>query len=138
MESEPSNSMELPRPIRQEGHISSSEIAPSRKIPERQISSGEGKSSGSIFNPPIPVAQSNDKTSGNPVPQPNSDLTSLTSSNPVMADDVDVIEKEWVQKAKQIVEKTKQDPYQQNKEMNVFKADYMKKRYGKDLKLTGE
>lgn len=58
--------------------------------------------------------------------------------NPAIADDVDVIEKEWVQKAKQIVSKTKEDPYAQSIEMNVFKHDYMKKRYGKEIKLPEE
>lgn len=131
--------MELPRPVRQEASSSSSEFAPPRRSLEKDSFSAEGKSSGSVFNPPIPVVQSDNKTNKtSTLTTKDSGLTTQTSGNPVLADDVDVIEKEWVQKAKQIVEKTKQDPYQQNKEMNVFKADYMKKRYGKDLKLTGE
>lgn len=58
------------------------------------------------------------------------------SSMPVIADDTDLIEKEWVEKAKEIVERTKHDPYQQNKEVEKVKADYLKKRYDKDIKLT--
>lgn len=54
---------------------------------------------------------------------------------PQIADDNDLIEKEWVDKAKQIVEHTKHDPHLQNKEMNKMKADYLKKRYNKELKL---
>src|SRR5437868_5134886 len=46
---------------------------------------------------------------------------------PQIADDADLIEKEWVTKAKQIVEQTKNDPYLQTKEMNKMKADYLKK-----------
>ena len=53
-----------------------------------------------------------------------------------MADDIDIIEKEWVDKAKAIVEKTKADPHQQSTEVNALKADYLKKRYGKDVKVT--
>lgn len=56
------------------------------------------------------------------------------AGTPAIADDADLIEKEWVEKAKEIVEKTKADPYVQNKELNKMKADYMKKRYNKDLK----
>lgn len=56
--------------------------------------------------------------------------------NPQIADDTDLIEKEWVEKAKSIVEQTKHDPYLQNKEMGVMKADYLKKRYNKDVKLS--
>jgi hypothetical protein len=56
-------------------------------------------------------------------------------ATPMLADDADLIEKEWVVKAKQIVERTKNDPYTQSLEMNKFKAGYMKKRYNKDVKV---
>jgi hypothetical protein len=55
---------------------------------------------------------------------------------PIIADDADLIEKEWVLKAKEIVARTRQDPYEQNKEVERMKADYMKKRYNKDIKIT--
>lgn len=54
----------------------------------------------------------------------------------MIADDADLIEKEWVIKAKAIVAQTKDDPHSQNKEMNKVKADYLKKRYNKDLKVS--
>lgn len=57
-------------------------------------------------------------------------------STPAKADDTDLIEKEWVMKAKQIVDKNKEDPYRQTNEINRFKADYVKKRYNKDIKVT--
>jgi hypothetical protein len=57
---------------------------------------------------------------------------------PMIADDTDLIEKEWVEKAKQIVERTSHDPYLQSKELNKLKSDYLKKRYNKDLKLGDE
>jgi hypothetical protein len=50
-------------------------------------------------------------------------------------DDGDLIEKEWVNKAKQIVERTREDPYKQSEELTIFKADYMKQRYNKTIKL---
>jgi hypothetical protein len=43
-----------------------------------------------------------------------------------------------VEKAKEIVEKTRSDPHQQNNEINKFKAHYLKKRYNKDIKVTNE
>ena|SRR5579884_649848 len=58
------------------------------------------------------------------------------SDTPAQADDGDLIEKEWVNKAKQIVEKTRDDPYKQSEELTVFKADYMKKRYDKSIKVN--
>lgn len=57
-------------------------------------------------------------------------------ASPLIADDNDLIEKEWVEKAKQLVEQTKGDPYKQNQEMNKFKASYIKKRYNKDIHLS--
>lgn len=54
---------------------------------------------------------------------------------PSIADDSDLIEKEWVDKAKQIVDRTRHDPFEQNKEINRVKADYLKKRYNKDLSV---
>lgn len=55
---------------------------------------------------------------------------------PLEAEDSDLIEKAWVEKAKAIVEQTKDDPYLQNKEINRVKASYIKKRYNKDIKLN--
>lgn len=56
-------------------------------------------------------------------------------ATPVQADDTDKIEPEWVNKAKSVVEKTKHDPYMQEREVSRLQADYLKKRYGKDIKL---
>jgi hypothetical protein len=68
--------------------------------------------------------------------------TSPTLAQPanqtLQAADLDLIEKEWVIKAKQIVASTHGDPHKQNKEINKIKADYIKKRYNKDIKLTAE
>jgi hypothetical protein len=57
-------------------------------------------------------------------------------AGPAIADDVDVIEKEWVDKAKTIVDTHRHDPYNQEKEASKLQADYLKKRYGKDVKLA--
>lgn len=77
--------------------------------------------------------------SGQPLPQApqpiNPASAQQTTVSPVAADDADLIEKEWVVKAKQIVSANREDPYAQTKEMSKFKADYLKKRYNKDLKV---
>lgn len=57
---------------------------------------------------------------------------------PQIADDTDLIEKEWVDKAKEIVEQTAHDPHLQNQELTKVKVDYLKKRYNKDLKITDD
>ncbi len=50
--------------------------------------------------------------------------------------DTDLIEKEWVNKAKIIVERTRDDPYKQSEQLTGVKVDYMKKRYNKSIKLN--
>ena len=81
------------------------------------------------INLPVPTA---------PLPSiSTSNVISTTSgANPPIADDTDLIEKEWVQKAKDIIKKTQNDPHLQSRELNIFKADYMQKRYNKVLKLS--
>jgi len=60
----------------------------------------------------------------------------VSVSDPAMvADDVDLIEKEWVNKAKNIVKSTVGDPHVQNEQISQIKVDYMKKRYGRDVKV---
>ncbi|HYF97064.1 MAG TPA: hypothetical protein VD947_03430 [Patescibacteria group bacterium] len=62
--------------------------------------------------------------------------TAVEIDLPVEAEDNDLIEKEWVDRAKQIVEHTKEDPYEQQRALSQMKADYMKKRYNKDIKIS--
>lgn len=73
--------------------------------------------------PPLPTS------SGQP---PVSTATASLSAS----DDTDLIEKEWVDKAKAIVERTRDDPYKQSEELTMVKADYLQKRYNKTIKLN--
>ncbi len=59
-------------------------------------------------------------------------------SLPTEAEDTDLIEKEWVERAKQIVEHTREDPYEQQRALSQMKADYLKKRYNKDIKVSDD
>lgn len=69
--------------------------------------------------------------------QPQQQAESAVSLEaPEEAEDSGLIEKEWVVKAKQIVEATSQDPYEQTKQLGKFKAEYMKKRYNKVIGST--
>lgn len=54
-------------------------------------------------------------------------------SSPLVANDDDLIEKEWVDKAKQIITKTRDDPYKREEAISRLQADYLRKRYGKEL-----
>ncbi|MDB5177365.1 MAG: hypothetical protein JWN75_1033 [Candidatus Saccharibacteria bacterium] len=75
-----------------------------------------------------------------PLPLPIAALPVITapvvpddSVGPVLASDDDVIEKEWVDKAKKIITETQNDPYKREQEVNKLQTDYLRKRYGKEL-----
>jgi hypothetical protein len=69
------------------------------------------------------------------VPQ-NDVSATTTSASATTVTDSDLIEKEWVTRAKAIVERTKEDPHAQSEELTVVKAEYLKKRYNKTLKTN--
>jgi len=50
------------------------------------------------------------------------------------AKDTDRIEKVWVDKAKAIISKTKDDPFEQKHEISRVKAEYIKNRFNKTIK----
>ena len=80
---------------------------------------------------PLPVAP--------PMPQPaaqSDDFSTTNSDATASIDDNDLIEKEWVNKAKAIVERTRDDPHKQSEELSGVKAEYMKKRYDKNVKVS--
>lgn len=71
-----------------------------------------------------------------PVASPVVDDTAsapVIDDTPVLANDDDLIEKEWVDRAKKIIVETKDDPYRREQEVAKLQADYLKKRYGKEL-----
>src|SRR5258708_40197568 len=46
-----------------------------------------------------------------------------------------VIDQEWVDRAMEIVERTNTDPYLQSREISKIKAQYIKARYSKEIKI---
>jgi len=87
-------------------------------------------------NQPAAGAQPSQNPGLNTTNQNNNDASNTTV--PSMAEDSDLIEKEWVEKAKAIVEKTRHDPFTQSLELNQLKTDYLQKRYGKKVETDGQ
>ncbi len=91
-----------------------------------------------------PMSPPQQSVAASPVTTPASLAVSPLSASaqvgamPQIADDTDLIEKEWVEKAKQIVEQTAHDPHAQIQAINRVKVDYLKKRYNKDVKLIDD
>ena len=65
---------------------------------------------------------------------PVNDLTqNAASATPLVAADEDLIEKEWVDKAKEIILHTKDDPHARTQKVNELQRDYLQKRYGRTV-----
>lgn len=68
-----------------------------------------------------------------PVPVSDDNNTTASDGSPLVANDDDLIEKEWVDKAKRIISDTRDDPYRREEEISRLQVDYLRKRYGKEL-----
>ena len=66
---------------------------------------------------------------------PPQDVTAPVPDNSHgVADNPDHIEREWVDKVKGVVASTHDDPYLQKDQMSKVKAEYIKKRFNKQIK----
>lgn len=72
------------------------------------------------------------------VPADDSSNVLADDDIPSVAADDDLIEKEWVDKAKQVIAKTKDDPYQREQEISRLQVEYLRKRYGKELDTSNQ
>jgi hypothetical protein len=114
------------QPIRSEKASQVPELPPSP--PSAGPPPSQTLSASPFVPPPLPSA-------------PDPPLSGSATTIPVIdvpdtADDTDLIEKEWVNKAKHIVETSRDNPNLQNKEISKLKADYIQKRYNKQLKVS--
>jgi hypothetical protein len=57
-----------------------------------------------------------------------------TTDDTSKASDGDRIEKEWIDRAKTVVARTKDDPFEQKNAMSKVKAEYIQKRFNKTVK----
>lgn len=104
-------------------------VSPTKIETEQFTQHGVPTANTSLTPSVVPVQQ----TALNSVAQQPAQGSSTT--NPSVAADDDVIEKEWVDKAKQVVNNTNGDPRLQKHNVSLLQADYINKRYGKELKL---
>lgn len=90
------------------------------QVAEARAAAADSAGLGTILPPPVlqPAGVS-----------PDSTLT----SGPITASDEDLIEKEWVDRAKKIIAETRDDPFKREAAVNQLQRDYQKKRYGREL-----
>lgn len=93
--------------------------------PEQQPGVSDGRSDAALQVTAIPAL---------PAPQPSmaaAQVQDTQDENPIIAADDDLIEKEWVDKAKKIILDTRDDPFRREQEIAKLQIDYIKKRYGR-------
>lgn len=107
---------------------------PERQETREQYQDGPSGDPGAVVQatpvaPPLPTIS----------PQPAQEPASTpVNTNPAYAADEDLIEKEWVEKARKVIAETKHDPHLQEAEVSKLQADYLQKRYGKTVKLPSD
>jgi hypothetical protein len=124
--------------------VRSGEVFVAPKVPERAAPLEQGRETREVMTdgpkgdpsvaqpftpPPLPSVGPTQATGTTPV---------TDDVNPVAASDDDLIEKEWVEKAKQVVAETRNDPHAQDLAVSKLQADYLKKRYGKVIAVPKE
>lgn len=82
--------------------------------------------------PPVPALPAADTPIIAAPPQDSSAGAQSVSVHP--ADDSERIEPVWVNKAKAVIAQTRDDPYMQKSEMSKVKAEYIQKRFNKQVK----
>ncbi len=133
-------SPDLPRPNAEYSGLGNSQTDKTEVMQSEQASR-VAELPGTAPKASSPIAQPGQSMSSSPPPiqpmaQPATIPVPISPDSPADAQDNDLIEVEWVNKAKAIVDKTREDPHSQNKEINKFKADYIKKRYNKEIKVA--
>lgn len=134
-------SMELPTPVDSNtpSEVDTSMLPSTEEGHAKALEQGIAQPTQPVDNQQASASDDSSKTNDDNTDAATDANSATTASGvvlPQIADDNDLIEKEWVEKAKQIVDKTKDDPYLQNRELGNMRADYMKKRYNKDIKLV--
>lgn len=125
---------QTPAPQGQGGEFGQNLPSPERTgeaTPEREQYMQQVDRAPVLAPPPVVVPAVPQPVPAQPAPQQAADVT-----NPVAAADDDLIEKEWVDKAKKIIAETKDDPYRREREVSRLQADYLRKRYGKELGIS--
>ena len=93
-----------------------------------QIAEAQAIASDVNITTPLVIIDNNSRDNSSDVAN-NSTLSDV----PLLANDEDLIEKEWVDKAKKIISDTKDDPYLREEEVGKLQVDYIQKRYGRSL-----
>ena len=121
-----------PQLAKQEQGAADSRVNEEQKVQSPEASQSQHKATQQPQKRSYGVSDSTQTTSA--VSQTQAQPHSASLSMPQIADDSDLIEKEWVEKAQEIIARTKDDPHTQSKALGKIKSEYLKKRFDKETK----
>jgi len=86
--------------------------------------------------PALPAVPDDIPTAAPPVlaAPPQDTVTPIPTDPKSIAQDSDHIEREWIDKVKNVIARTQDDPYLQKDQMSKVKAEYIQKRFNKTIK----
>jgi hypothetical protein len=124
----------LPKPAGEQGAFNAMPMQPGAQ-PEASLPSIEA---GVLPSAPAMAASQGQSM---PMQQPVAVVPPAMPLAPMAAtqvtdDNTDALDEEWINKAKAIVEQTKHDPHMESHELSRVKADYLRIRYNKQIKVA--
>jgi len=114
------------------------EISKSKELnqpvsPEKELQSMQPSKSQPVDDPSSQTPTATNVNNNNP------QTTSVTSSaSNTTAGEVDVIEKVWVEIAKNVIQSTRSNPSEQSAQLARVKSEYLKNRFNKEIKTPEE
>ena len=117
-------------PVVSERVVGVKEKTPEALIQSPEVMKNTEKSNTDNLGQPTPILTNTVQTDNS---VPRQDQTTNSDNGPAAASDSDIIEKEWITKAKSIVSKTSDNPHKQQHEVSKLMVDYVLKRYGRKI-----
>lgn len=141
--------IDLPGPNTENTPISVGEAFVGENAHSRQLETGQSPMPGlnplqpsingslpQAVAPGVNTGSVNDRTNSLSTLGPAGPAGPALSIMPLEARDGNRIEHEWIEQIEEAIEAYQNDPYAQYKEIIRIKADYIRKRYNRDIKLT--
>lgn len=131
----------LPQPGSDISQLPSIRVPQTFRAPENAASQFDVSVPQTATAPPVPTGQSVQAAPrtllNDPIAAANAQFAANDAMAASQADDADTpFDEEWVAKAKEVIQRTGTDPFAQSKELSKLKAQYIKTRYNKDIKVS--
>lgn len=136
-QSEKTPGLALPSPAMEQGSPNAMPAQPAAGSHEATLP-GREHVQGSMQAPPMMPPQMSSTPVQQPAPVPPAADPAAAAASVPSDDNTDALDEEWINKAKAIVEQTKHDPHLESSELSKVKAEYLRIRYNKHIKVTDE